>query len=424
MAEQICGIIGKIIILTEGYIFYRMLACLMNPRKWIPCKVAAVIGFGTVVSVIIYPQDMVNITLMLALFVLMNWVAFDAAWLLRISVIMLFYPTVVVINYTMWQIIGHVVLLFFDEDSMGNMIFYTVSWILPLLFWYMYYRTIERRLKNISELMDKRSWLLLDIVCLASMAASFTLIYFSPEESYKIVPGMLACLVTNIGSVRLSFYMADSIFADLERKNLRMQQNYYEELENNQMQIRRFRHDMKNHFAVAGELLRKKDYTGAEDYFEKLAGHMETRNRQFCKNGIVNALLNMKYNMASEEGIDAFFHIDIDKMIGLDEISLCTILANTLDNAIEALRKVEDIQERRLSVKARHTENGYFSYEIVNSKINEVQERKGLFLTDKEDKKSHGLGIPSVREVVEKYKGTLDISYTEEEFQVVVLIEV
>lgn len=99
------------------------------------------------------------------------------------------------------------------------------------------------------------------------------------------------------------------------------------------------------------------------------------------------------------------------------------MLVSTQDNAIEACKKVPDEGKRKLSVRARYTENGYFSCEIVNSKVNGVQERKGVFLTDKEDKNSHGLGISSVREVVEKYEGTLDISYKEDEFRVVVLIK-
>ena len=75
-------------------------------------------------------------------------------------------------------------------------------------------------------------------------------------------------------------------------------------------------------------------------------------------------------------------------------------------------------------MRARYGENGYFSYEIINSKQNEIREKKGILLTDKDDARSHGLGIASVNEAVEKYTGTFDISYTEEEFRVVVLIQV
>ncbi|MDE7430260.1 MAG: GHKL domain-containing protein, partial [Lachnospiraceae bacterium] len=84
--------------------------------------------------------------------------------------------------------------------------------------------------------------------------------------------------------------------------------------------------------------------------------------------------------------------------------------------------KIRDKEKRRLSLKARYSENGYFSLEISNSKINSVSEKQGVFMTDKDNQKMHGLGIASMKEIVERYKGTIDIQYTEEEFTVVTLI--
>ena len=45
-----------------------------------------------------------------------------------------------------------------------------------------------------------------------------------------------------------------------------------------------------------------------------------------------------------------------------------------------------------------------------------------MLLSDKEDKKLHGIGISSVKDVVDRYEGTLDISYNQDSFRVVVLI--
>ena len=61
-------------------------------------------------------------------------------------------------------------------------------------------------------------------------------------------------------------------------------------------------------------------------------------------------------------------------------------------------------------------------FEITNTKANAVREHKGRLVSDKEDSDTHGLGLANVREMVEKYSGTLDISYTETTFTVTVLI--
>lgn len=149
---------------------------------------------------------------------------------------------------------------------------------------------------------------------------------------------------------------------------------------------------------------------------------MAVQNRVFCKNSVVNAVLNAKYNLALEHKIDCFFHIDLQRLIGIDAISLCSLFSNTLDNAIEASLKIPDPRDRSISVKARVTENGFFTYEITNAKINEISEQKGVLQSDKKEPSSHGLGLLNVKEAVEKYNGSLDISYTKDSFTVTILI--
>ncbi|MDO4311983.1 MAG: GHKL domain-containing protein [Eubacteriales bacterium] len=424
MLETVTSIAGDMLYLMEGYFFYCILACLMKPRENRIVKVLGWILCSLVVNIIIYPGDVTNITLALPLFLVTVLIAFESGWMVRISAVMMFYPIVVALNFLMFETFGRIILLLWGEGTLENTVWSTVTYVVPVLFWYLYQRILKEQISNVRQLLDTRAWIFLDVICLASMTAIYSCVYYAPEADYKMVPCMAACMVTSMGSIRLAIYLADSIKGDLERKNLRLQKNYYEELEKNQFEIRKFRHDMKNHFAAAGQLLKEGEYQEAEAYFERLSGYMEARNRKFCENGIVNALLNVKYNSAVEAGIDCFFHIDIDRMMAVDDISLCTIFANTLDNAIEACQKIEEPGKRKLSVKARYTNNEYFSYEIVNHKVNEIRKKRDRFLTDKADSKAHGLGIASVREAVETYKGTMDISYTEDEFRIVILLEV
>lgn len=420
----IAPIFREICIIATGIFFYRMLCCLMEPKKNIPAKLLGILGSVFVSSVVVFPQDTINITFLIPVFLLINWFLFDSDWITRLSVIMIFYPIIISVNFLQAELSGIIITNFFRENSIANEIVCDLICCITLSFWYLLRKMTGNRLAKVKGILDRKSWFLLDIICFASMVAAFSCVYFTPEESYKFYPCMIACIVTNVGSIYLASYLASSIRTEMERKNLRMQQTYYEELEKNQQQIRKFRHDMKNHFSIIGGLLEDNDLEKARSYLGDLFGYMETSNRKFCENGILNALLNAKYNLAMEAEIDCFFHISLDEMTGIDDISLCTLFSNTLDNAIEACKKVSKKSKRKLSVRARYTENAYFSCEIVNSKANEVQERKGIFLTDKEDKKSHGIGIASVGEIVKKYNGTLDISYTEEEFRVVLLIKV
>ena len=117
-----------------------------------------------------------------------------------------------------------------------------------------------------------------------------------------------------------------------------------------------------------------------------------------------------------------FYHIDLPEVTAIDQVSLCSIFANTLDNAIEASRKIPEPEKRSISVKARIADNGFFSYEIKNEKRNKVLMEKGNYISDKKNKSEHGLGLSNVQRTVEKYNGTLHISYDDTSFTVVILI--
>lgn len=406
-----------------GFYFLRCLDCCLERRKgkllffitWIVCSAIA--------SFVIFPQDATNITGIFLLFLLLNLVLYHGKWIIKLSMILILLPISAALNLLVMDIGGYLFFLYFTEqDALENTIFSTLFYSIAVIFWIVFYRLFHKNLTEIRNTFTTRAWYMISIICAASFVGIFTCVYFSPDTTWYIWPCTFACIITNVGSIRLAAYLADGIHADLERKNLQLQKNYYEELEQNQKQIRKFRHDMNNHLSVVGYLLQKGELQKARDYFDKISVYMQTANRKFCENSVVNAVLNAKYNLMTDAKIDGFFHISIDKLLFIDDVSLCTLFANTLDNAIEACQKIEAPDRRKLELKCRYTENGYFSLELINSKINEIVVQKNQYISCKEDKSAHGIGISSIRDIVEKYEGTLDISYDDTSFKVVILI--
>lgn len=422
--ELIESVIARILQFIVGYYFYKIECCFLTPRKGKVIFLLTWIILSASSTIIIYPRDPVNITVALVGMILVNMFFFKGKWVVKLSAVTVLYPMAMALNNLHTDVVIHVYKLLVpgDYDFIGG-IPVVLTYGIVVLFWYLFYRLQKDFLHKIHQILDGRAWLMINIICLASFAAVLSCTYFAPTSTYYMWPALIACIVTNIGCVRLAgSYLADGIYADMERRNLQMQQNYYLELEKNQKQIRKLRHDLNNHLMVVGRLLDSGQRDEAEAYFRKLSDTVLEGSRTFCKNGVVNAVLNAKYDKISEKGIDSFFNISIDGILMIDDVSLCTVFANTLDNAVEACMKIENEDERWISVKARYTENGYFSYEITNSKCNEVKMRRERFITDKADPMSHGVGISSVKEIVEKYDGIIDISFTADEFKVVILI--
>lgn len=404
-----------------GYSFYRMACCLAVRRKgWVYTAVCCV-SCPFLVSMVIYPNDMFNVTFDFIWIVAVMLLCFKGSILQKLSVAAVLYPLIIAQNFLI-EDIGLYIYIGAGRSFWVEQILRIVQSCIIVFFWIVLYRTFKNRLKLAGRLFDNKTWLLLGSVCMASMVSITVCIYFTPEETYKIWPCAVACMVTNISSLYLAGYFTQSIRMGMEQKNMRLQQAYYEELEKNQTQIRKVRHDMNNHLSVIRELFENGRREEADQYFKEVERQILDTNRVFCKNSIVNAVLNARYNQAAELGIDCFFHIDLSHVNGIDPVSLCTIFSNTLDNAIEASMKIENPEKRKISVKARCTENGYFSYEITNAKSNQIKLLKGRYLTSKEDGASHGLGLWNVQEIVERYRGTIDISYTDQDFSVTILI--
>lgn len=406
----------------QGIYIYRILTLFANKRSGIFWDILIYFSCTTCAAMVIFPNDFFNITLDLIWFTIIMLLAFKGSVWQKLAAVAVLYPLTVSQNFFVMDILG--VTGYAIGWSVPVDIFCSVSDpLLHLLIWYGIYKMFQKHLSQMKRLFDDKIWILLDAICLASLVNITTCIYFTPKETYKMWPAAFACFTTNLGCIALAKYFVISIQQDLERKNLIFQKSYYEELEKNQTEIRKIRHDMNNHLTVIHSLFCSGSKEEAELYMKDIEAQFTARSRSFCKNSIVNAVLNSKYNVAKEQNIDCFFHIDLEKLIGIDAISLCCLFSNTLDNAIEASVKIEDPKERHISVKARVTENGYFTYEIANAKNNKIISQHGQLKSDKEDTVSHGLGLSNVREMVERYNGTLDISYTEDTFTVTVLIQ-
>lgn len=411
----------NILAFVQGFLIYKILSLFADKRTGKLWDVIIFFSCTVCACMVIFPNDFFNITIDLIWLTVMMMIAFRGSIWQRAAAVSVLYPLIVSQNFFVLDILGVIGTKIGWSAPVDN--FCSIADpVLHLLIWYGIYKLFNNHLSQMKQLFDNKIWLLLDVICLASFVNITTCIYFTPKDTYKMWPAAFSCFATNLGCIVLAKYFVISIQQNLERKNLKLQKNYYEELESNQAEIRKIRHDMNNHLSVIHSLFYSGSKEEAEQYMKDMEAQLTARSRVFCKNGIVNAVLNSKYNLAFEQDIDCFFHIDLDKLIGIDPISLCCLFSNTLDNSIEASVKIPDQEKRHISVKARVTDTGYFTYEITNAKNNKIEKKHGLIKSDKKDTASHGLGLSNVREMVKKYYGTLDISYTEDIFTVTVLI--
>ena len=156
------------------------------------------------------------------------------------------------------------------------------------------------------------------------------------------------------------------------------QQRHIEALQQKLCETRRLRHDWRNHLSVLRGLLEKGEYKRARAYLEELgAVAAETDPPQSCGRPAVDILLAEKQAEAAAAGItmeiDPF---ELPERVP-DDLDLCIIFANALDNAIAACKEAPG--EKRIEVHCQRVQN-LMSVQFINSCAPGIQPQPGIGL--------------------------------------------
>ena len=196
---------------------------------------------------------------------------------------------------------------------------------------------------------------------------------------------------------------------------INMERAEYRHTEQNLELCRRYRHDMRHHFAVLKGLIQKNNMSEAETYIETLSEQLkELSQKIYCKNTIVNAVLSAALSRAQANGVQTEVNVNIPNEIPLDSADICTILSNVVENAVNACMDVETDQ-RKLSISADYDNGKKFILSVKNSVKEKVPLGDDGFPAVK-NREGHGYGLKSVRHIVEKYNGIAHCESLEHEF--------
>ena len=107
----------------------------------------------------------------------------------------------------------------------------------------------------------------------------------------------------------------------------------------------------------------------------------------------------------------------------MSSFDLYVLLGNILDNAIESVSKIEEEEERFLSVNIRRVHNlVLINVENYCSVCPEF--KNGVPATTKEKKDEHGYGMKSIQAVVEKYNGEFNIDIEDGIFLIQIMLPI
>lgn len=289
-------------------------------------------------------------------------------------------------------------------------------------------------LENLKDLKEGREtpfsyWLAIIFVPISTIY----LLLFTSAQLYQdgeinpwlMILNNIVILLINI----LVFYIYNKIarLAALEgENNLIMQQNkYFEEqiciMQDTQEATKSVRHDMRNHLASIKARIETGEYQKAEKYITDTIGQLE-KKEEISHTGhfLLDSIINYKLRSIKKCGVQLQYTAVIPSDLPIDDFDLTIILGNLLDNALEALKKI-NAAEKQLEIHLAY-EKGCFLIKVQNTYNGDLLIEKGLPVTQKSNPHYHGIGLKNVRAVAAKYRGSLDITHESSTFTVVVLL--
>lgn len=223
----------------------------------------------------------------------------------------------------------------------------------------------------------------------------------------------------------LMLYQMQSLFKSkyalsLMQERMSFEKSKMEEAYTIWSNIRKVKHDLKNHFTVIKGKLEEGDIISCKQYLNDLDNTVESMGNLIRSgNHVIDYLINSKLSALDD------VHILISGYVGnyndIDDIDLVCVLGNILDNAIEAQKNVSS--DKRIEL---HFMQNKSSRVIVckNSIECSVLKNNKQLRTTKESPELHGMGHQIVENAVKKYNGWIDYFEEDNMFGVQIMLPV
>ena len=180
--------------------------------------------------------------------------------------------------------------------------------------------------------------------------------------------------------------------------------NYIQSMKSDVDEMHRYRHDMLNIMTALKLALGEDSENGRstavrliDELTDKISG---LKAAQYSKCVIVNCVLSFEEELMRREGIKCELRADVPNEPCVNELDLCRIMINILDNARESCCRIAEAEERLIRFNMR-VDDGVLYIACANSKPDGGIPSE----TSKSDEKNHGYGVKILRELTENNGG-------------------
>lgn len=196
----------------------------------------------------------------------------------------------------------------------------------------------------------------------------------------------------------------------------------YEQLETHMEQVNEVKHDMRHHLNALQILLSNHNFDEANEYLNGLSNRVNSISTvTYCNYYVINSVLAYYVKKAEKKQIEFEILINLPEQIYINDDDLFSIISNMLENAIEAVKKINKIPKPVVKFECSEKQN-YLFIKCQNMFDGNIQYDEDRIITSKSNRNDHGLGLKSIQNIAEEYNGNMTVNICEDEFIIEVFL--
>lgn len=221
-------------------------------------------------------------------------------------------------------------------------------------------------------------------------------------------------------------WVEEEIFYKSNLLNLEYNENINKKIDEYSNLLRMYNHDFKNILVNIKDSIEIGDIVKAKEIISEFDGKihsLKNYNKKFSNNSLINALLNRLSKECEDKDISFDFDCYIPDDICITELDLLNIFNNLSSNAYEACSKQYCNGKRWIIFKSYVKDKNFIIYQ-ANSFNGEIKYKKDRLITTKENKRSHGIGVESIKHIVNEVNGMALVKVDKEKREFKFLIKI
>lgn len=203
-----------------------------------------------------------------------------------------------------------------------------------------------------------------------------------------------------------------------EKARLELVVENYRKTSENIAQIKKMRHEINHHLAAVRAYIRQNDLDSAEKYLNSVTEIMPAELPiEYTPHPLINSILLEYREYAAAKHIQTDYSAVVPQHINIDDVDICCLLTNILDNALDACCKIEE-GERYITLTI-HQKSEFLYIGCVNScKTDSLRYSGSQLISSKTDPDLHGNGLKMIEKITEKYNGLFHMEINGNQFAV------